>query len=118
MNYLKIYSQAFSRAMLIASIVLLLGLLPLESLAVEETVEQLAVLVSSASSPIAIAIRPAPNQPITGYGKNGQKITVFEQVGDYLAFDDPNATWCHIRLEEKPNTEGWVEGKFVSLLEK
>ena len=50
-----------------------------------------------------------------GYGIGGQTVTVLEQVGDYLDFDDPSATWCHIRLDEKPFTEGWVQGKFLAM---
>ncbi len=94
--------------------------LPLTALAadlpLDSDIEQSAIMVSpKADAPIAIALRPAPNQPSVGYGVGGQTVTVLEQVGDYLAFDDPSATWCHIRLDEKPYTEGWVQGKFLSI---
>lgn len=94
--------------------------LPITSLGVglsdAQDFEQTATLVSPRSdAPISIALRPAPNQPNVGYGISGHTVTVLEQVGDYLAFDDPNATWCHIRLEDKPYTEGWIQGKFLSI---
>ena len=90
--------------------------LPFTGVAVAQDFDQPVVLISpQPDAPIPIAIRPAPNQPITGYGINGKAITVMEQVGDYMDFDDPSATWCHIRLEEKPYTEGWIQGKFVAI---
>ncbi|MEO1621538.1 MAG: hypothetical protein AAFU53_10975 [Cyanobacteria bacterium J06632_3] len=66
-------------------------------------------------APIALYIRPAPNQQPVGYGISGDPVTVFDQFGDFLMEDDPSATWSHIRLEKAPYTEGWLRGRFLSI---
>ncbi len=66
-------------------------------------------------APIALYIRPAPNQQPVGYGISGDRVTVTDQFGDYLMEDDPSATWSHIRLNNAPYTEGWLRGRFLSL---
>ena len=81
-------------------------------------VEQAAVFVDlNGEQSIPIYLRPAPNQPTVGYGVSGNPVTVLDQVGDYLAFDDPQATWCHIRIEVKPYLEGWTQAKYLEIFE-
>ena len=76
--------------------------------------EQAAILVDlNGEQSIPIYLRPAPNQPTVGYGVSGNPVMVLDQVGDYLAFDDPQATWCHIRVEVKPYLEGWTQAKYL-----
>ena len=92
--------------------------LPCAVLAQEQDLEKAAVLTSpQPETPIPIVIRPAPHQPINGYGRDGAEIIVMEQVGDVLDFDRPTATWSHIRLVDKPNTEGWIQGDYISLID-
>jgi len=78
--------------------------------------EQSAILVGPREdAPIALYIRPAPNQQPVGYGISGDPVTIFDQFGDFLMEDDPSATWSHIRLEKAPYTEGWLRGKFLAI---
>ena len=65
-------------------------------------------------APIALYIRPAPNQQPVGYGISGDPVTITDQFGDYLMGDDPSATWSHVRLNNPPYTEGWLRGRFLS----
>ena len=82
----------------------------------DQWVEQPVTLVApQAKAPILIYLRPAPNQPNVGYGVDGDIITVMEQVASFLSEADPSTAWNHIRLEHEPYTEGWVQGKFLSL---
>ncbi|MEM6350114.1 MAG: hypothetical protein AAF766_05065 [Cyanobacteria bacterium P01_D01_bin.14] len=104
------------------AISLLLLSLPLSLLAVPARaandapdLEQPAVLISPRDNrPIPLFLRPAPNQPNVGYGFSGSVVTVLEQAGDYFGDADPKTTWNHIRLDDPPYTEGWVQGMFLS----
>lgn len=82
------------------------------------SIEQPAILVGPrADAPIPLYLRPAANQPNVGYGQSGASVTVLEQVASFLPEADQDAAWNHIRLEDAPYTEGWVQGRFLSLLE-
>ncbi|MEM6256142.1 MAG: hypothetical protein AAF821_24780 [Cyanobacteria bacterium P01_D01_bin.156] len=90
------------------------------SLAVEQLgaaiVNQPATLIGPRSdAPIPLSLRPAPNQPNVGYGINGDSVTVMEQLASFLPEADASTAWNHIRLNSEPYTEGWVQGKFLSM---
>ncbi|MEO0434712.1 MAG: hypothetical protein AAF151_23770 [Cyanobacteria bacterium J06656_5] len=81
-----------------------------------QSINQAAILVGPREkSPIPIYLRPAPNQPNVGYGINGDAVTVTEQMASFLPEADPSTTWNHIRLDNEPYTEGWVQGRFLSM---
>ncbi|MFK8183894.1 MAG: hypothetical protein AB8B99_11015 [Phormidesmis sp.] len=76
--------------------------------------EQPAILVGpKEDAPIPLYLRPAANQPNVGYGMSGAVVTVLEQVASFLPEADQSAAWNHIRLEDAPFTEGWVQGRFL-----
>ncbi|MEM6450027.1 MAG: hypothetical protein AAF703_06920 [Cyanobacteria bacterium P01_D01_bin.105] len=80
----------------------------------EKSAEKTARLVGpKKDAPIPLYLRPAANQPNVGYGNNGAVVTVLEQVASFLPEADQSAAWNHIRLENAPYTEGWVQGKFL-----
>ena len=102
----------------IALCLTLVGILPESGWAdgLDSSADQTVTLVApQAKAPIPIYLRPAPNQPNVGYGLNGDAVTVMEQVASFLPEADPSTAWNHIRLEHEPYTEGWVQGKFLSL---
>ncbi|MEL6161256.1 MAG: hypothetical protein AAFQ40_04355 [Cyanobacteria bacterium J06623_5] len=66
-------------------------------------------------APIPLYLRPAANQPNVGYGINGSSVTVLEQLASFLPEADQASTWNHIRLDEPPYTEGWVQGRFLAV---
>ncbi|MEL6471256.1 MAG: hypothetical protein AAFQ74_16140 [Cyanobacteria bacterium J06623_4] len=68
-----------------------------------------------AEAPIPLYLRPAANQPNVGYGVYGSSVTVLEQLASFLPEADQASTWNHIRLDEPPYTEGWVQGRFLAL---
>ncbi|MEL6902966.1 MAG: hypothetical protein AAFP07_18675 [Cyanobacteria bacterium J06606_4] len=68
-----------------------------------------------AEAPIPLYLRPAANQPNVGYGVYGSSVTVLEQLASFLPEADQASTWNHIRLDETPYTEGWVQGRFLAL---
>ncbi|ESA33365.1 hypothetical protein N836_22010 [Leptolyngbya sp. Heron Island J] len=70
-----------------------------------------------ARAPIPIYLRPAPNQPNVGYGVNGDSVTIMEQLASFLPEADQSTAWNHIRLDNEPYTEGWVQGKFLLMLD-
>jgi len=81
-----------------------------------QAIEQPATLIGPrAGAPIPLYLRPAANQPNVGYGNNGASVTVLEQVASFLPEADQDSAWNHIRLDEAPYTEGWVQGRFLSL---
>ena len=83
-----------------------------------QSVEASAVLVGQkAKAPIPLYLRPAPNQPNVGYGAHGDSVTVLEQLASLLPEADGSTAWNHIRLNHKPYTEGWVQGKFLMIEE-
>ena len=83
-----------------------------------QSAEPLARLVGpQADAPIPLYLRPAANQPNVGYGMSGAVVTVLEQVASFLPEADQSTAWNHIRLEDAPYTEGWVQGKFLLMIE-
>lgn len=69
----------------------------------------------------ASLIAPEPDQKITiyqrpeakskaGYGVNGDAVTVLERVSD-----NQSMTWNHIRFDNPPYAEGWVQETFTHL---
>ncbi|MEL6130747.1 MAG: hypothetical protein AAFN42_20475 [Cyanobacteria bacterium J06554_1] len=120
---MRLESRVFEQTCLklaIAAMCLLtaVGLVPSWALALQanQSINQAATLVGPREkSPIPIYLRPAPNQPNVGYGINGDAVTVTEQMASFLPEADPSTTWNHIRLDNEPYTEGWVQGKFLSL---
>lgn len=91
---------------------------PFNSWAVEQlgspSIAQTATLTGpKADAPIPLSLRPAANQPNVGYGMNGDSVTVLEQLASFLPEADPSTTWNHVRLNEAPYTEGWVQGRFL-----
>ena len=86
------------------------------SLGASQVSERPATLVGPRKdAPIPLYLRPAANQPPVGYGASGSTVTVLEQVASFLPEADQNSAWNHIRLEDAPYTEGWVQGRFLSL---
>ncbi|MGB5916444.1 MAG: hypothetical protein WBG63_16390 [Phormidesmis sp.] len=78
-------------------------------------IEKPATLIGPrADSPIPLYLRPAANQPSVGYGTNGSAVTVLEQIASFLPEADQAAAWNHVRLENPPYTEGWIQGRFLS----
>lgn len=115
----RVFEQTFLK-LAIAAICLLTAVVLVPSWAValqdNQSINQAATLVGPREkSPIPIYLRPAPNQPNVGYGINGDAVTVTEQMASFLPEADPSTTWNHIRLDNEPYTEGWVQGKFLSL---
>ena len=83
-----------------------------------QPIEKNATLVGpKARAPIPLYLRPAPNQPNVGYGVNGDSVTVMEQLASFLPEADQSTAWNHIRLDNEPYTEGWVQGKFLLILD-
>ena len=88
------------------------------SLRSNQAVAQSAILVGpKKDSPIPLYLRPAANQPNVGYGNSGALVTVLEQVASFLPEADQSSAWNHIRLEDPPYTEGWVQGRFLLIEE-
>ncbi|MEL6488544.1 MAG: hypothetical protein AAFQ95_01165 [Cyanobacteria bacterium J06621_3] len=86
------------------------------SLPTGQPIEKTATLIGpKENSPIPLYLRPAANQPNVGYGVNGSSVTVTEQISGYLPEADQNSAWNHIRLDSPPYTEGWVQGRFLSI---
>ncbi len=78
--------------------------------------EQPAILTGpKANAPIPIYLRPAANQPNVGYGTNGASVSITERAVGYFLDEDSSTIWNHIRLDAPPFTEGWVQGKFLTL---
>ena len=69
-----------------------------------------ATLVAPApKTKIAVYLRPEANKKRVGYGVNGDSVTVLEQVGD-----NQSTTWNHVRFDNSPYAEGWVQSEFIS----
>lgn len=78
--------------------------------------EQSAVLVGPKSdSPVPLYLRPAANQPSVGYGTTGRSVTVLEQIASFLPEADQGSAWNHVRLDDAPYTEGWIQGRFLAI---
>ena len=102
---------------LILSAVLLLSIaMPAMAIDLQDNqlTDQPATLVGPrADAPVPLYLRPAANQPSVGYGMAGSAVTVLEQVASFLPEADQDAAWNHIRLDDAPYTEGWVQGRFL-----
>lgn len=112
-------NQIFFRLVVLVILLFIIGVQP-PTLAVEQlgnsTVDQTATLTGPREqAPIPLYLRPAANQPNVGYGISGDPVTVLEQLASFLPEADPNTTWNHVRLNTEPYTEGWVQGKFLSM---
>jgi hypothetical protein len=59
---------------------------------------------------IDIYPRPDTRQSPVGYGLNGDAVVVLEQTGS-----NEGTVWNHIRFEEAPDSEGWVQLEYLSL---
>jgi len=120
---MAIYRQAF-RAVRLITISLAIALTLLSTPAWANNLpqglaaEQPAILIGpKAGNPVPLYLRPAANQPNVGYGINGSTVTVMEQVASFLPEADQDSAWNHIRLNDPPFTEGWVQGRFLKLKE-
>ena len=58
---------------------------------------------------ISVYLQPEANKSRAGYGINGDAVTILEQVSD-----NQSVTWNHIRFDNPPYAEGWVQAEFVS----
>jgi hypothetical protein len=58
---------------------------------------------------ISVYPKPTLDLPRIGYGSGGDRIAVLEQIGSNEGY-----TWNHVRFDIPPNTEGWVQGNFIS----
>lgn len=75
-----------------------------------QAIDRPAVLVApEPDAEIAVYLRPEANKQKVGYGVNGDAVTVLEQVGD-----NQSLTWNHIRFDNPPYAEGWVQEAFLS----
>jgi hypothetical protein len=61
-----------------------------------------------------INVYPKPTQNLQriGYGLGGDRVTVLEQISTNEGY-----TWNHVRFDAPPNTEGWVQGNFISFMD-
>ena len=114
--------RRFVGLVICVAILLNLVVFPEPSWAVElqgsQSVGKTATLVGpKVRAPIPLYLRPAPNQPNVGYGVNGDSVTVMEQLASFLPEADQSTAWNHIRLDNEPYTEGWVQGKFLLILD-
>ncbi len=122
-NMFKGCSQRLARVIISLTILLTtLVMVPTSSWAADllgsQTVDLPATLIGPrAKAPIPIYLRPAPNQPNVGYGINGDSVIVMEQLASFLPEADQDTAWNHIRLNHEPYTEGWIQGKFLSMSE-
>ncbi len=57
---------------------------------------------------IAVYPQPEAGQRQVGYGANGDAVTILEQVSD-----NQSTTWNHIRFDNPPYAEGWVQSEFI-----
>lgn len=122
MRSMVIYQRLIGIVAFVGIILSSLMLSPAMGEAVEilgsQVIDQPATLVGPREKvPIPLYLRPAPNQPNVGYGINGDAVTVMEQLASFLPEADRDTAWNHIRLEHEPYTEGWVQGKFLSMAE-
>jgi hypothetical protein len=75
-----------------------------------QVIAQPAMLIApDLETKISVYPKPTLDLPRIGYGLGGDRITVVEQIGTNEGY-----TWNHIRFDTPPNTEGWVQGNFIS----
>ncbi|MGB3294570.1 MAG: hypothetical protein WBB01_16420 [Phormidesmis sp.] len=76
-----------------------------------QALEQAASLVApQRDEKIAVYRRPEAGKSRAGYGVNGDAVTILEQVSD-----NQSVTWNHIRFDNPPYAEGWVQETFIDL---
>ncbi|MEM6254561.1 MAG: hypothetical protein AAF821_16725 [Cyanobacteria bacterium P01_D01_bin.156] len=110
-------NQQLFKGMLRAAIPLIILLTVLVSLpdvawaASNQALQQPATLIAPKPS-YKIAIYPQPDQRKRriAYGMGGDTVKVLEQVGS-----NQGITWNHIRFDNPPYTDGWVQEKFLLL---
>ena len=59
---------------------------------------------------INIYPRPGTRQSPIGYGVDGDAVVVLEQTGS-----NEGTVWNHIRFENAPDSDGWVQLEYLSL---
>lgn len=75
-----------------------------------QEMNQPAVLIPSKSQvEIKVYTNPGADQPDVGYGLEGDRVTVLEQINS-----DEGYTWDHIRFDNSPYAEGWVRADHLS----
>ena len=76
-----------------------------------QAIDQPASLVApEPDAKITVYLRPEASKSRVGYGANGDAVTILEQVSD-----NQSVTWNHIRFENSPYAEGWVQDEFMLL---
>ena len=76
-----------------------------------QAIDQPASLVApEPDAKITIYLRPEASKSRIGYGANGDAVTVLEKVSD-----NQSVTWNHIRFDNPPHAEGWVQEEFTLL---
>lgn len=68
------------------------------------------LLAPDPDAKITVYLQPEVNKDQAGYGVNGDAVTVLEQVSD-----NQSLTWNHIRFDNSPYAEGWVQETFLAL---
>ncbi|MEO1619964.1 MAG: hypothetical protein AAFU53_02905 [Cyanobacteria bacterium J06632_3] len=59
---------------------------------------------------ITVYLQPEANEKKVGYGVNGDVVTILEQVSD-----NHSLIWNHIRFDNPPYAEGWLQETFLTL---
>lgn len=76
-----------------------------------QAINQVASLIApEADTKITIYLRPEVGKAKAGYGIDGDLVTVLEQVSD-----NQRLIWHHIRFDNPPYAEGWVQETFLSI---
>ena len=82
-----------------------------ESYLSNQGMEQFASLVApEPEMKINIYPRPGTRQSPIGYGVDGDAVVVLEQTGS-----NEGTVWNHIRFENAPDSDGWVQLEYLSL---
>ncbi|MEO1396415.1 MAG: hypothetical protein AAFV90_26275 [Cyanobacteria bacterium J06634_5] len=68
------------------------------------------LLAPEPDAKISVYLQPEANDDQAGYGVNGDSVTVLEQVSD-----NQSLIWKHIRFDNSPYAEGWVQETFITL---
>ncbi|MEL6553042.1 MAG: hypothetical protein AAFQ63_06185 [Cyanobacteria bacterium J06621_11] len=68
------------------------------------------LLAPEPDAKISVYLQPEANDDQAGYGVNGDSVTVLEQVSD-----NQSLIWKHIRFDNSPYAEGWVQATFITL---
>lgn len=68
------------------------------------------LLAPEPDAKITVYLQPEVNDDSAGYGVNGDAVTVLEQVSD-----NQSMIWNHVRFDNPPYAEGWVQEAFLAL---